>query len=79
MTDAMTRPQTEVGVALIERIRSGIIDGVTIVKVPSREEALKWAAKVAAACRCAQEVWEFPPDPEITAMLRQADSYRRPR
>ena len=28
-------------------------------EVPSREAALEWAAKLAAACRCAQEVREF--------------------
>jgi len=33
--------------------------------VPSREEALKWAAKIAVACRCAQEVREFLPDPTV--------------
>src|SRR5262245_5444007 len=38
------------------------IAGVTIVDVPSLEEALEWAAKIAAACRCAQEVREFGPD-----------------
>ncbi len=27
-----------------------------------REEALDWAAKIAAACRCAQEVREIMPD-----------------
>src|SRR5215813_8763336 len=32
------------------------IGGFTIVDVPSREEALEWAAKIAVACRCAQEV-----------------------
>ncbi|HKD88703.1 MAG TPA: YciI family protein, partial [Streptosporangiaceae bacterium] len=32
------------------------IGGITIVEVPSREEALAWAAKIAVACRCAQEV-----------------------
>ena len=31
------------------------IGGVTIVDVSSREEALQWAAKIAVACRCAQE------------------------
>ena len=36
--------------------------GLTIVDVPSREEALEWAAKFAVACRCAQEVREFMPD-----------------
>jgi hypothetical protein len=50
------------------------IGGVTVVEVPSREEALDWAAKIAVACRCAQEVREFMPDPELDAMLRQADS-----
>jgi len=49
------------------------IGGVTLVEVPSREEALEWAAKIAVACRCAQEVWEFGNDPELAEMLRQAD------
>ena len=33
--------------------------GFTILDAPSREAALEWAAKIAAACRCAQEVREF--------------------
>jgi hypothetical protein len=41
------------------------IGGFTVVDVPSREEALEWAAKIAAACRCAQEVREFMFDPEV--------------
>jgi hypothetical protein len=41
------------------------IAGVTIIDVPSREEALQWAAKIAVACRCAQEVREFGPDPAV--------------
>ena len=41
------------------------IGGFCVVDVPSREEALKWAAKVADACRCAQEVREFMPDPAV--------------
>ena len=52
------------------------IGGLTIVEVPSREEALEWAAKIAVACRCAQEVREFGPDPELDEMLRQADGRR---
>jgi len=52
------------------------VGGITIVEVPSREEALEWAAKIAVACRCAQEVREFMPDPELDAMLRQADRRR---
>jgi hypothetical protein len=41
------------------------IGGMSIVDVPSREEALKWAAKIAVACRCAQDVREFMPDPAV--------------
>ena len=54
----------------------GAIGGATIVEVPSHEEALEWAAKIAVACRCAQEVRAFGPDPELDAMLRQADGRR---
>jgi hypothetical protein len=50
-----------------------VIGGFSVVDVPSREEALAWAAKIAAACRCAQEVRELLPDPEQDAMLRRAD------
>ncbi len=39
--------------------------GFAVVDVPSREAALEWAAKIATACRCAQEVREFMPDPEV--------------
>jgi hypothetical protein len=52
------------------------IGGFTLVDVPSREEALRWAAKIAIACRCAQEVREIGVDPELDGMLRQADSRR---
>lgn len=48
------------------------IGGYTLVDVLSREEALEWAAKIAVACRCAQEVREIGFDPELDAMLRQA-------
>ena len=41
------------------------IGGMSIVDVASREEALEWAAKIAVACRCAQEVREFMPDPTV--------------
>jgi hypothetical protein len=41
------------------------IGGFSVVDVPSREEALEWAAKIAVACRCAQEVREFVPDPTV--------------
>ena len=52
------------------------IGGFAIVDVPSRAEALAWAAKIALACRCAQEVREVMPDPEQDAMLRPADQRR---
>jgi hypothetical protein len=38
-----------------------VIGGFCVVDVPSRAEALKWAAKTAVACRCAQEVRELLP------------------
>lgn len=41
------------------------IGGFAIVDVPSRDEALRWAARIAVACRCAQEVREFVPDPTV--------------
>ena len=41
-----------------------VLGGFSIVEVASREEALVWAAKFAAACRCAQEVREIMDDPE---------------
>jgi hypothetical protein len=40
-----------------------VIGGFAVVDVPSREEALEWAAKLAAACRCAQEVRVLLPEP----------------
>jgi hypothetical protein len=41
------------------------IGGFSVVDTPSRDEALKWAAKIAVACRCAQEVREFMPDSAV--------------
>lgn len=37
--------------------------GFAVVDVPSRKEALEWAAKIAVACRCDQEVREILFDP----------------
>ena len=39
--------------------------GFAVLDVPSREAALEWAAKSAAACRCAQEIREFMPDAAV--------------
>ena len=49
------------------------IGGFSVVDVPTREDALRWAARIAVACRCAQEVRELLPDPERDEMVRRAD------
>ena len=41
-----------------------VIGGFSILEVPSRDEALEWAARIADSCRCAQEVREIMYDPE---------------
>ncbi len=41
-----------------------VVGGFSIIEVPSHDDALAWAAKVAEACRCAQEVREIMYDPE---------------
>lgn len=51
-----------------------VIGGFVVVDVATREDALAWAAKIAAACRCAQEVRELMPDADTDAMLREAES-----
>lgn len=38
--------------------------GFCVLELPSREVAVQWSAKLAAACRCAQELREFYYDPE---------------
>ena len=42
-----------------------VLGGFAVVDVPSREEALEWAAKIAVASRCAQEVREIGHDPDV--------------
>jgi hypothetical protein len=37
--------------------------GFTVLELPTREDAVEWARKIAAACRCAQELREFMYDP----------------
>ena len=46
-----------------------MVGGFTIVNVPTRADAIRWAAKIAAACRCAQEVREILPDPQVDEWL----------
>jgi hypothetical protein len=38
--------------------------GFCVLDLPSREAAIEWAAKLAKACRCAQELREFHYDAE---------------
>ena len=38
--------------------------GFCVLDLPSREAAIQWAAKIANACRCSQELREFMFDPE---------------
>jgi hypothetical protein len=38
--------------------------GFTVLEVPTREEALEWARKLAVGCHCSQELREFGYDPE---------------
>lgn len=38
--------------------------GFTVLELPTREDAVEWARKIAVACRCAQELREFGYDPD---------------
>ncbi len=38
--------------------------GFCVLELPTREAAVQWAARLAAACRCEQELREFFYDPE---------------
>ena len=37
--------------------------GFTVLELPTREDAVEWARKIAAACRCSQELREFMYNP----------------
>ena len=37
--------------------------GFTVLELPTRDDAVRWAAKIAKACRCSQELREFGFDP----------------
>ena len=43
---------------------SHLTGGFLVLELPDRDQAVAWAAKVAAACRCPQELREFGFDPE---------------
>lgn len=38
--------------------------GFCVLELPSRDAAVEWAARIATACRCPQELREFGYDPE---------------
>ena len=38
--------------------------GFTVLELPTLDDAVRWASKIAAACRCSQELREFGYDPE---------------
>lgn len=38
--------------------------GFTVLELPSRDEAITWAARIAKACRCDQELRVFGLDPQ---------------
>ena len=42
---------------------SHLTGGFTVLELPTREDAISWARKIAVACRCAQELREFMYDP----------------
>ena len=38
--------------------------GFTVLELPTREDPVEWARKIAVACRCSQELRQFMYDPE---------------
>jgi hypothetical protein len=38
--------------------------GFTVLELPTRDDAVQWASKIAASCRCSQELREFMYDPQ---------------
>jgi hypothetical protein len=45
--------------------RKAVIGGFSIIEVPTMREAQHWAARIAQACRCAQEIRVLMDDPEV--------------
>jgi hypothetical protein len=48
-----------------------VVSGLTVIDVPTHDEARAWAARIATACRCPQEVRQLGEDPELEDMLRR--------
>ena len=38
---------------------SRIVGGFSVLELPSRDDAVEWARRIAVACRCSQELREF--------------------
>lgn len=45
--------------------KKAVVGGFSIIDVATHAEALEWARRFAAACRCAQEVRLIMDDPEV--------------
>ncbi len=43
---------------------SALDGGFSVLELPSRDEAIAWAARIAKACRCDQELRVFGFDPQ---------------
>ncbi len=48
-----------------------MVGGFAVLDVPTRADAVAWASKIAAACRCAQEVREILYDPLVDTLMQQ--------
>ena len=42
-----------------------VLGGFSIIDVPTRDDAVQWAARIAKACRCAQEIRVIMDDPLV--------------
>ncbi|CAN5445091.1 hypothetical protein BH09PSE4_BH09PSE4_13710 [soil metagenome] len=42
---------------------SRLTGGFTVLELPTREDAVEWARRIAVSCRCSQELREFMYDP----------------
>jgi len=42
---------------------SALTGGFTVLELPTRDDAVRWARKIAIACRCPQELRQFGYDP----------------
>lgn len=66
--DAAFPPLLVAGDATVDRLNApetrGLDGGFCVLRLPSYDLAVAWAAKLARACRCPQELRVFGADPE---------------